>query len=106
VFQVKEEISEAKAGKKVPAELPVVYGLATVYSCVFIMIAQYLVLLMILVLGESAAPTAVLLFCSIICFLFLLSYARLESSLMIGMYLSTRNYLPGEKTFHLASKLV
>lgn len=62
-------------------ELPVVYGLATVYSSVFVNIAVFVCLLVALLLGDALAPSVVLMCSTATVLLTILSAIQYEKAL-------------------------
>lgn len=67
-----------------PDEIPIVCGLATVYSAVFVVAAVYFTLLLALLLGDGVAPSAVLLFFAGALVLVLSAISRYEKATTVG----------------------
>ncbi|KAF5307208.1 hypothetical protein FQR65_LT00724 [Abscondita terminalis] len=65
-----------KAGK-----IPIVCGLATVYSSAFIIVTVYICLLIVLLLGDVIAPSVVLLYFSSVMVLIVSSLIRIEKAI-------------------------
>lgn len=66
------------------SDVPIVCGLATVYSSAFIVLSVYAVLLLALLLGDGLAPSAVIMFFCAAFVLVISSLSRYESSANIG----------------------
>lgn len=67
-------------------EVPVVCGLATVYSAAYVIVGVYLALLWALLLGDIIAPSAALMFLSTILTFVTISIARIQKITNIGLY--------------------
>jgi phosphatidylinositol glycan class O len=65
-------------------ELPVVYGLATAYSSVFVNVGIFACLLVALLLGDSLAPSVVLMCTTATVLLTILSAIQYEKALYTG----------------------
>lgn len=65
-------------------ELPIVYGLSTAYSSVFVNIAVFVCLLVALLLGDVLAPSVVLMFTTATVLLMILSSLQYEKALNSG----------------------
>lgn len=65
-------------------ELPVVYGLATAYSSVFVNVGIFVCLLVALLLGDSLAPSVVLMCATAVLLLTILSAIQYEKALYTG----------------------
>lgn len=78
IFQQIKNLFMEQTHKK--DDIPIICGLATVYSAPFIIIAVYLLLLFIMLLGNGEAPSAVLLYFSIAVILCISSITRYEKS--------------------------
>lgn len=76
--------SSLKNNKKENEDIPVVCGLATVYSSVFLMIVVYLTLLFALLLGDGVAPVSVIMFVTAFFVLLVTSVVRIEKATDIG----------------------
>nr|CAI5833623.1 unnamed protein product [Callosobruchus analis] len=61
-------------------DIPVICGLGTVYSSVFVMIGTYLTLLFALLLGDAVAPAAVIMFLTAAFVLIITSVIRIEKA--------------------------
>jgi phosphatidylinositol glycan class O len=88
--QVKELMrGRSKSGVRrcddnVGKELPIVYGLATAYSSVFVNLGIFVCLLLALLLGDSLAPSVVLMCTSATLLLTILSAIQYEKALYTG----------------------
>lgn len=79
------------------ANIPVVYGLATVYSAAFVMLTVCVTLLISLVLGAKAAPSIILLFTTGAFIIALLAVNRYHNSTSLGKHSKDQSlyvYLP------------
>lgn len=76
--------SVSAADDNVGKELPVVYGLATAYSSVFVNIAVFVCLLVALLLGDALAPSVVLMGTTATVLLMILSAVQYEKALHSG----------------------
>lgn len=65
---------------------PVVYGLATSYSAAFISLGTFVCLFLMPLLGDVLSPSIVLMFAVIVILLIILSFNRLENTLVTGTY--------------------
>jgi len=65
-------------------ELPVVYGLATAYSSVFVNVGIFVCLLVAMLLGDSLAPSVVLMCATAVVLLTILSAIQYEKALYTG----------------------
>lgn len=74
----------SEESQKGQVDSPLVYGLGTAYSAVFVVLGEYLCLLFVLLLGDWLASSAILLFASAVSLLFFLAYVRLETSAVAG----------------------
>ncbi|KAL3287812.1 hypothetical protein HHI36_002273 [Cryptolaemus montrouzieri] len=72
-----EEKSESKN------DIPVIYGLGTVFSTVYLVIGVYFTILLGLLLGESGAPSAVIMFLATTFILIVISTLRIEKAASI-----------------------
>lgn len=84
--QIFKQIKSTLMTKKQNKDVPVVCGLGTVYSAVFVIIGTYIMLLLGFLLGESLAITAVIMYFTAICLLILLSVVRIENSEPTGVF--------------------
>ena len=66
------------------SDVPVVYGLGTTYSAIYIIISIYITLLFALLLGMSMAPSAILLYFATIVALIISSISRYEKCDNVG----------------------
>ncbi|KRT82779.1 hypothetical protein AMK59_4830 [Oryctes borbonicus] len=78
IFQQIKHLFSEKPQKK--EDIPIICGLATVYSASFVIGAVYILLLFILLLGHVAAPSAVLLYFATATVLCISSIGRYEKS--------------------------
>jgi phosphatidylinositol glycan class O len=65
-------------------EVPIVYGLATAYSSVFVNVGIFVCLLVALLLGDSLAPSVVLMCATAVVLLTILSAIQYEKALYTG----------------------
>ncbi|KAJ8927025.1 hypothetical protein NQ314_020588 [Rhamnusium bicolor] len=70
--------------EKSAEDIPVVCGLGTVYSSVFVIMGIYLTLLFGLLLGDAVAPSAVIMFMTAAFILIITSVLRIEKATSIG----------------------
>lgn len=86
--QMKEIIKDQKTSKtgedSDSSNLPIVYGLVTIYSATFIVVAIFISLLISLLLGDVLAPSVVLMIVTASGLLVLLSAVRHENCIMTG----------------------
>jgi phosphatidylinositol glycan class O len=68
----------------VAKELPVVYGLATAYSSVFVNVAVFVCLLVALLLGDALAPSVILMCTTATVLLTILSAIQYEKAMHSG----------------------
>lgn len=77
-------------------DVPIVCGLATVYSAAYVIIGIYFCLLWALLLGKVVAPAAVITFLTAVLFIITVSIARIQKTVEIGelyAYLSYKTTL-------------
>lgn len=65
-------------------DVPIVCGLATVYSASYVVIGIYFCLLWTLLLGDAVAPAAVIMFLTAVLFIITVSIARIQRTSEIG----------------------
>lgn len=65
-------------------DVPIVYGLATVYSSVFVNVCVFVCLLVALLLGDTMASSVVLMYTTSIVLLIILSAIQYEKSFYTG----------------------
>ncbi|KAK9891009.1 hypothetical protein WA026_013342 [Henosepilachna vigintioctopunctata] len=75
--KIKGLIEEKEKSKN---EMPIIYGLGTVFSSTFIVIGVNLTILFALLLGEAEAPSAVIMFLTAMYMLVLISVLRIENA--------------------------
>lgn len=79
--RIKNNISEREKRNE---DIPIVYGMGTLYSAAFITIGVYLTLLFALLLGDAVAPSAVIMFLTAAFILIVTSVLRIEKATNIG----------------------
>lgn len=70
--------------EKAKNEIPIIYGLGTIYSTAFIAIAVYLTILIGLILGDTTAPSAVIMFLTAMFLLIVMSLLRIDEATSIN----------------------
>lgn len=82
--QVKEVMDNSESNDRSPLDNknPVVYGLATSYSASFTALGTFVSLFFVLLLGDALSPSIVLMFAVIVLLLIILSFTRLENTLV------------------------
>lgn len=80
----RKKVSEAES-------VPVVYGLGTAYSATFVMLSVFLILLCALLLGDTLAPSIVIMYIVCICVLGITAIARYQQANSISEYSNAVN---------------
>ncbi|KAK6630161.1 hypothetical protein RUM44_005717 [Polyplax serrata] len=80
--QVKKVIKNSDENESLRSKSPLVYGLATAYSAVFIILAEFISLFVISLLGDVLASSVIVMFAAMVVVLTILAYARLDSSIV------------------------
>ncbi|XP_074042509.1 phosphatidylinositol glycan anchor biosynthesis class O isoform X2 [Leptinotarsa decemlineata] len=83
-------LKKLKSEKK-SEDVPVVYGLGTVYSSVFIIMGVYITLFIALLLGDAVAPSAVIMFMTACFILIVISILRVEKATSVEQLFEVPN---------------